>query len=128
MHPFEDNAARLSDSFVLYVFLSCSIDTPKAPTLLGSFLGAAAHSGAVPLASLPEFLEGEISAENKRTVVAAALHVLRTKAGSDEALTAACSAAGLKLTVLLAADPEMDKGLPTVAEFMLAEKLSAVQL
>lgn len=107
-----------------------SMDFPKAPQQLGGFVGSAVNAGVVGLDVLTPLMEGDSSAEPKRTFGAACLKsVLAAKMGGDAAaLGAACTDAGLHADVVFAADPELDVGLPSVSDWLAAEGLAAVPL
>lgn len=106
------------------------MDFPKAPQQLGGFVGSAVNAGVVGLDVLTPLMEGDSSAEPKRTFGAACLKsVLAAKMGGDAAaLGAACTDAGLHADVVFAADPELDVGLPSVSDWLAAEGLAAVPL
>ncbi len=96
---------------------------PKAPQLLGRLFGAALSAGALPLAVLPELLEGAEGAEAKRGFGAAALKPLAAAGG----LAAAAAEAQLDAAALFAAD-EFDGDLPDVAAWAAAAGLTGLPL
>ncbi|KAF8054978.1 eukaryotic translation initiation factor isoform 4G-2 [Scenedesmus sp. PABB004] len=101
-----------------------ALDVPKAPQLLGRLLGEAVAAGALPLAALPELLEGAEGAEAKRGFGEAAL---KAAAAGGVDLAAACGPAGVSGEALFAAD-EFDGDLPSVKDWLAGAGLSAVPL
>ena len=116
-----------------YTYL-CRLDVPKAPELLGRFVGAAAAAcsssgggGSFSLAALGELLEGAEGAEAKRGFGAAAFKAYAAAAGGQDKLAEAVKAAGLKGDALFAAD-EFDGDLPSVADWLKAEGFESLGL
>lgn len=106
-----------------------SLDVPRAPGLLGKLYGKslACSSNALPLAALPELLEGDYGVEPKRKFAAAAFQVLKSKSSEAEVVEK-CKSADLKLGEILKADPEFDADAPSTEDFLKQEKLSFLPL
>jgi hypothetical protein len=119
---------------VLLLLLRHRLDVPKAPELLGRFVGGAAAAcsssssgGSFSLASLGPLLEGAEGAEAKRAFAVATFKAYAAAGGGQEKLAEALGSAGLKAEALFAAD-EFDGDLPSVADWLKAEGYAGLGL
>jgi hypothetical protein len=110
------------------------LDVPKAPELLGTFVGQSAAAcsssgsgGSFSLAAINDLLEGAEGAEAKRAFGAATFKAYAAAAGGQEKLAEAVKGAGLKGDALFAAD-EFDGDLPSVADWLKAEGFGSLEL
>jgi hypothetical protein len=110
------------------------LDIPKAPELLGRFVGSAAAAcsssgsgGTFSLAALSQLLEGAEGAEAKRAFGSATFTAYAAAAGGKDQLAEAVKASGLKGDALFAAD-EFDGDLPSVADWLKAEGFESLGL
>eukprot|EP00798_Chlamydomonas_sp_ICE-L_P009725 gene9725-7598_t len=101
-----------------------SMDYPKAPGLLGHYIGSAVAQKLLPVTTLSELLVGDYSAEPKRALAEAAF--INAKAGlGDAGLMDLCTTAGLKASAFLEAEPDLDGHLPSTADWLASAGLTA---
>lgn len=103
----------------------CSLDFPKATSILGNFVGSAVLRSILQLHELPQLLEGDFSIEPKREFASAVFKRIQLHAGDTELLEL-CGKAGLKASAFLTSDSELDPEADSVEEWLKKEGLTSI--
>eukprot|EP00798_Chlamydomonas_sp_ICE-L_P015224 gene15224-21304_t len=127
LHLYTNSLVKLEDiltalSVYTDMLEDLSLDVPKAPSILGHFIGSAIQQNILPASALPELLSGDFGAEPKRDLSEEAFKCMQAGMGDSKALEV-LSTAGVKASAFLTAD-ELDGDMASVEAWLKDLSLS----